>query len=357
VNRHSRGCQLAKRAFTLVELLVVIAIIGVLIALLLPAVQAAREAARRMQCTNNLKQMVLALHNYHDVHNSFPAGSKCGFGNTWSSHTTGCYNFRISILPFMEQQSAISNLDLAKCFNGRDADGTNSQAMLKEFVVPTYHCPSNAAKAINNAGDQPPVELLNGKHMAIDYAGIAGAYPDPRGRTNTNSPTIKEVIGGNKSYVSVNGFLVCNDWKGIESGTDGTSNTIILGEQSRKLRHNAAGDEVMSSSNRNGGWFGAQFWTTIGFPYGTKLTDAAVPSTNLNVQMTGITTVRYPINSPLYVGAYYEGQNTRLSSSHTGGCNVGLTDGSIRYLSETTDFDNVLSRLCTYDDGYTVAIP
>ncbi|MDO5553683.1 MAG: DUF1559 domain-containing protein [Planctomycetia bacterium] len=96
--------------FTLVELLVVIAIIGILIALLLPAVQAAREAARRMQCTNNLKQIGVALHNYHDVNNSFPTGAYyMGTGQTWDA-TPGT-NWAIAILPFMEQQSVYSLYD------------------------------------------------------------------------------------------------------------------------------------------------------------------------------------------------------------------------------------------------------
>ncbi|MDR0870294.1 MAG: DUF1559 domain-containing protein, partial [Planctomycetaceae bacterium] len=107
VNRHSRGCQPAKRGFTLVELLVVIAIIGVLIALLLPAVQAAREAARRMQCQNHFKQLGIALHNYHDTNKAFPAGMSHYFGFNQNVNTTGCpcNGPIVFLLPFMEQNA------------------------------------------------------------------------------------------------------------------------------------------------------------------------------------------------------------------------------------------------------------
>ena len=96
------GKVVRRRGFTLVELLVVIAIIGILVALLLPAVQAAREAARRMSCSNNLKQLALAMHNYHDVHKTFPLGSY-NLREAWPSNGS---NWRSLILPYIEQQNA-----------------------------------------------------------------------------------------------------------------------------------------------------------------------------------------------------------------------------------------------------------
>src|SRR5687767_6993146 len=124
----SRRCE--RQAFTLVELLVVIAIIGVLVALLLPAVQAAREASRRMQCSNNLKQIALALHNYHDVHKTFPPA--------YIPDADGkpMHSWRVLILPYIEQQPLFTQYDFNEPWNGPN----NSR--LANISIPVYHCPS-----------------------------------------------------------------------------------------------------------------------------------------------------------------------------------------------------------------------
>jgi prepilin-type N-terminal cleavage/methylation domain-containing protein len=192
--------QVRRPAFTLIELLVVIAIIAVLIGLLLPAVQKVREAAARTQCANNLKQLGLALHNYHDVYQTFPMGSSAGFS---SSPVTGGHanlygtNWRFLLFPFIEQDNVFkmvtydSNQSLSG-FSGDPAKGNN--AVLLKLLISTYRCPScildpfgNPKDLANNGGaNQLGTQLC-------DYVGIQGGWPDPAGRTDSvhyYSPTV-----------------------------------------------------------------------------------------------------------------------------------------------------------------------
>ncbi|MFW6114306.1 MAG: DUF1559 domain-containing protein, partial [bacterium] len=156
--------------FTLVELLVVIAIIGILVALLLPAVQAAREAARRMQCANNLKQMGIALHNYHDTHKTFPLGS-FNLREAWPANGS---NWRALILPFIEQQTVHDQLSFSASshFMAGGAAGEDAllgNEVLRGLVVDVYACPSGGYQPISNSDNNPRVV------QNIHYAGIQGA--------------------------------------------------------------------------------------------------------------------------------------------------------------------------------------
>src|SRR6476619_7159535 len=119
--------MLRRYAFTLIELLVVIAIIAILIALLVPAVQKVREAAARAQCQNNMKQIGLALHSYHDVYKSLPIGQQSRVGKG---------NWRVLILPYLEQTNLYKNLNLADVYNS---------TALNSLVLPVWSCPSSAA--------------------------------------------------------------------------------------------------------------------------------------------------------------------------------------------------------------------
>jgi prepilin-type N-terminal cleavage/methylation domain-containing protein/prepilin-type processing-associated H-X9-DG protein len=188
-----------KRAFTLVEVLVVIAIIGVLVGLLLPAVQAARETARRMQCANNLHQMGIALHAYHDVHRRFPAGVVYPNRVMWTAQ----------ILPQLEQSPLYSTLDFSQPFD--DGNQPNGRACAQFLNV--YRCPSSGSPehvSVQGIADRVP----------SDYLAVAsGTAKLDFGQSN--------LIVGRKNQ---DGCLFVNSPTRMSSILDGTSQSLALGE-------------------------------------------------------------------------------------------------------------------------------
>jgi prepilin-type N-terminal cleavage/methylation domain-containing protein/prepilin-type processing-associated H-X9-DG protein len=324
-----------KRGFTLIELLVVIAIIAILIALLLPAVQQAREAARRSTCKNNLKQLGLALHNYHDAFLRFPIGEQSPYYRP---------NWRAPILPYLDQAPAYNqmNFDVSTTAGGFASQnsggsygygsGAGSNAVLKTLRVPVYNCPSSPHG--NNANDSANVKNNYDLGQTMDYVGIAGATPDPAGRTNVCSATGAGY--GNGTYCN-NGVLAPNDCFRMRDIKDGTSNTVVVGEQSGQVN----GQD--SRSNYYGGWSGM----------GTSAKMNTLGSgSNWG---SGTTTVMYSVNSFWNSGAGDEayrtyGANTVLGSYHTGGTHVLLVDGSVRFVSDNMDF-GTLANLCSKNDG------
>jgi prepilin-type N-terminal cleavage/methylation domain-containing protein/prepilin-type processing-associated H-X9-DG protein len=199
-----------RRGFTLVELLVVIAIIGILIALLLPAVQAARESARRMQCTSNLKQLGLALLNYHDVAHIFPPSSKwtnLGDMNTSNSPNLS-ENWVIMILPYIESQSVRDMFDLKKFIS--DTANAPARATQLSFML----CPTDIYNQVPFDGSQFGL----GANWARGNYAANGSLDQENSATNTwNNPLYRGIMGPNISI-------------GIRKITDGTSRTILLGE-------------------------------------------------------------------------------------------------------------------------------
>ncbi len=305
------------RGFTLIELLVVIAIIAVLVALLLPAVQQAREAARRSQCKNNLKQLGLAVHDYHGTHSTWPMGSFAPWNTT--------PNWRAHILPFIDQGPLYDTLN----FNGVSWAGNLAAGAsvnvdkLAGLIIPVYVCPSSPL--------DPVADLTNNsrKIQTPMYVGIAGATPDPSAA----------VVGSNSNYggfYANNGVLIHNQITRERDITDGTSNTIIIAEQSGKIGTN----DIRS------GYYGGYTGTTFG---------GAVSAANPNGAdswSSGVTTVRYAINSPTTAGGSDNpwDANTVINSYHTGGIHILLSDGSARFLSEQTNFTTVL-QLCSRNDA------
>jgi prepilin-type N-terminal cleavage/methylation domain-containing protein/prepilin-type processing-associated H-X9-DG protein len=308
VNRTSR-----RRAFTLIELLVVIAIIGILIGLLLPAVQKVREAANRMKCSNNLKQMGLALHNYHDTNQTLPNGQAQSLlmedaptGNGYGYHE----GWQLFILPYMERSADFQIWMANRSIGTWEIPGTlpNNGSALR---VPSYICPSDplgGKVAIANEYGQP-----EGPHS--NYAGNAG--PTAFGQTG----------GGTK----LAGVLFPKSSVRVADITDGTSNTLLASEI--LLAPDAGATDPYIAGDRRGRIWNAQM--------GEQLFCTLYPPNTNNPDYAFGCNGSYPLAPCVPVGAIAAGSATSWLASarsmHTGGVNVLLCDGSVRFVSSTVD--------------------
>lgn len=328
----------SERGFTLVELLVVITIIGILIALLLPAVQAAREAARKSQCSNNMKQIGLALHGHHSAYNVFPAGNK------ESASQNRSYCWRLAILPYLEQQAAYERVDFSHngFFSHTSPAYEFNNALLSTLQLPVCVCPSSRFGMLNTAD---MIYVTSG--MLADYCGISGATPDPLGRASVCTAA-NAVQGG--TYCE-NGMLAANRSLTFKDCTDGSSNTIIVGEQSGQVN----GRE--RSANALGAWFGLVL-NTVTTSDGKNTWTASTPVDTVTYSSGytgGLTTLRFAPNAywqtaaPGSCNSEFE-VNYVLNSFHPGGIHVLLTDGSVRFLGDSVDMD-MFRWLCVRDDG------
>lgn len=332
---HPASKRWASSGFTLVELLVVIAIIGVLVALLLPAVQAARESARRMSCQNNMKQLGLAIHNYESTHKSFPPGGQPAPG---TSNNYGVSWLAI-ILPYTEQGSIYDKMDLTGAtapqtgvvyFRSGFGNAHNGNLLRGKYIKILYCPSSNLSKWALQSIDPPGPEGV----MSPTYAGISGGtqHPDTTQIKDMTSNTDPHNASG---ILSKGGVLISSDQIRIGQITDGTSNTIAAGEQSGFCLDNS-GQKVDCRSD-----FGH------GFPMG--------PSTySFNQRDWNITSVRYAINTRAFnklgIGETFYGNNRPIQSAHPGGANVLFSDGSVRLLMENIPLTELMN-LCNRDDG------
>lgn len=315
-------------AFTLVELLVVIAIIGVLIALLLPAVQQAREAARRMQCTNHIKQLGLAVHNYHDTFGKLPYNASPKLPTTGTTVYRGASWFT-RLLPFLEQTAAFDQLVFSGDWTHQDIPNPNTN-VLSGFVVSGLHCPSSPLPE-TATWDKHGVAYVV---QRANYVGIKGSAIQG-GTTNVTSPATHRSMYGSAYY---NGVITDLDpdynARAIKFAaiTDGTSNTLFVSEQS-DFQYDGTDKFDCTSS---GYWGGA--WASGGS----------------NSWSHNVTVLRYPIGAYKGTGntAAYN-SNVALTSAHPGGAMGGLTDGSVRFVSETVNFAT-LTALCDREDGAVV---
>lgn len=301
----SRSSSRRQRGFTLIELLVVIAIIAVLVALLLPAVQQAREAARRSSCKNNLKQMGLALHNYHDTHNRLPP-AWVDWDGVWASPLRAAHA-NVAILPFLEENNVAELYD----YNER-WDHANNQDLATQMPN-VYQCPSTPG-----AGDVEP----NSGFQTSDYTYIrsdTGWITDP---------------APNQSMFEQNRFPMFRDV------IDGMTNTIMTYESAGRTKSWVYGQQTGAPSWFNGdyrSWTGnlnSQWFYTASF---TLDPAGGEPSVTWFVGSEVINTHNW--------GSPY--------SFHTGGIHIGLADGSVRFLSENIDLDTV-SALTSMNGGEVV---
>ena len=335
-----RAFESRKRGFTLIELLVVIAIIAILIALLLPAVQQAREAARRTQCKNHMKQIGLALHNYHDVYRLFPLGSAPTGMGTAANYVMGNWKYRL--LPYLDQV-AMFNTSISRVYWRISSPPPSPNTLVwKEFRVPPYHCPSSDLTWTTRSDQGNSADRIDSE--THDYVGIMGAHPDPAGRGYPQARTPETPYG----WLYNTGMLLGGECVAIRDCTDGTSNTIIVGEQS--------GNSLSSGSVRTdymSGWScGHSCRESVSVINANRTTGDLCVSSCGSPLRTGITVINGSPNpvSPPYRGDRSSRAHVPLKSYHVGGVHILLADGSARFLGDNTDA-GICRQLAVRDDG------
>jgi prepilin-type N-terminal cleavage/methylation domain-containing protein/prepilin-type processing-associated H-X9-DG protein len=346
-----------RRAFTLVELLVVIAIIGVLVALLLPAVQSARESARRTQCNNNLKQIGLAIHNFEGTYGIFPAAATRVDTDPWMHGPT----WWIYTMPYMEQQNTYSKITFPR--NTFWLGSTGAEALANKEIWRNVHfgymeCPSGTnvvarfsnSSASNDIGYQRPF-----------YTCILGASPHPTAM-NANSQF--------RGPVSDGGVITLARGQRISTITDGTSNTIMVGENSGKT-YSSGGVALPTASdpnsdgrvdNNRGFHMGTSY---VGYPNGDNSMqfDRNCPYSNSGAdncaRCYNTTTIntRGIVRSGLSFNDYGELRcNKPLNSCHPNGINALFADGHVAFLTENLPL-LTLKAMVNRDDGDAGAQP
>jgi prepilin-type N-terminal cleavage/methylation domain-containing protein len=333
---------LRRLGFTLVELLVVIAIIGILIALLLPAVQAAREAARRSQCTNNLKQLALAIHNYADTYKVFPPG-EVGTGIMWGGDGNTTNIERLSTwvltLPFYEQKPLYDQIAAPLVVGATTypawgpSPATNTPTYPPWLQqIPSLMCPSDGPIAGKGAGDAGRTNYRVSVGDSI-YRGVATGAAGARDGANPRG------IFGLRSAIGFSAIL------------DGTSNTVMLSERlfgSDPWRIQEGIAQNVTGLSANAALSPASCLTVIDPAVPGKYSATFSPANwsgrrwaNGIVQYTRFNTV-LPPNSPSCNDSTWDERNVVLtpSSNHPGGVNVAKADASVSFISETINAGN-----------------
>ncbi len=300
-----RRSRLVRRGFTLIELLVVISILAILIALLLPAVQAAREAARRMQCGNNLKQIMLASHGYHDVNNCLPQGIQFTFSWGSASH-------HVALLPYLEQTPLFNSMNFYWIVPW-SAQNTTAAGPVRPSV---YVCPSDAMATQIDAPDSTP--YFPPGFSFFFYGVIKQTYASYAGNTGTwfRHSRNQAILDQNNGLFFRNegspgaGVSGSTIWTAVRFAdiTDGTSNTIAHGEHAVGILSDF--DRTINGPVWSSGWYGDTIFTSF-YPLNPQWKVQ-------NVSGDGLTEA--------FIGA--------ASSYHPGGANFAMADGSVRWISD-----------------------
>jgi prepilin-type N-terminal cleavage/methylation domain-containing protein len=366
--------------FTLIELLVVIAIIAVLIGLLLPAVQKVREAAARAQCSNNLKQIGLAVHSYHDTMKFMPtAGSADGrplSGGPWPNSGEGT-NWMVHILPYIEQGNIYTKLTWTgdsgwtNVPSSKTSSAVNNVKLVGGIVIPIYRCPSDPKNPLLPNGSNVPggIQVMRPSYAAIagavDRLDQAGLFRETRMTTSGWSPEFGLTAWGG---VIVPGF---SNVRMTGSITDGTSNTMMVSEKgARFLWVDTVGGPTTQAGDSEIGDGGTCNGLIRGHDGGQRdeLGNLRPMQNWADNRAQHFTTIRYRPNQRTWLktakntGVFSashswkcEGANVPLASEHSGGVMTLAADGSVRFISDNVNL-LMLARYATRDDGEPVNI-
>lgn len=307
LSHNFRRTRRQKFGFTLIELLVVIAIIAILVALLLPAVQQAREAARRSQCKANLKQIGTALHNYADVYvECFPPVKIYGNetqGQGWIHGNS--FSWRVLILPYMDQAPLYDTIDFSEWLSQRTL--TNTMAGVRGQIIPSYVCPSD------------PLPVRNGANTGTNYAGSVSS-------DRVHNRRVNDPLCGGLTF----------DGTTFKLFADGTSNTIVVGEVFRGIPmiRNSSGP-VEQTRNRCHQWVESTAWCQV---------DASRTPNGVDLTLTGLAQPvhadgRPGANNVDWTDSHTAGQSGErpMSSAHTGGAHALAADGAVQFISDNID--------------------
>jgi prepilin-type processing-associated H-X9-DG protein len=345
-----------------VELLIVMAVISILIALLLPAVQAAREAARRMQCANNLKQFGLALHNYHSAMDCLPG---------MAPNSTNGYSVQARLLPFMEQTQVYASVDLTKNLFDGSADVMPPTLTLAPHMIaagttsiPAFRCPSDAGaeKTLSSGykitGGSDIISLATGNYMVC----TGSDYARPQ------EPGSRTVMGVTTAYTKPNGAFYHSSCYNFGNLTDGTTNTLLMSEtligsgQSLTASYAQAVEDKLTRNYVVNNYSSAPTETDH-TTLNTAL--AAITSPSWLATRGGAWILTTPVfttfgtfippNSPIPSAQNMNQGFMAAKSYHSGGVNVLMADGSVRLVSDSVDPEK-WKAAATIDGGETTGL-